>query len=206
MNELEELPDISNLNSLRILPVFKNRLKHIHPSLLSLRSIEKLDFSDNDITEFPYMSMYNPSLRYINLRNNKISQIQSSKILDGLSSITMIDISENRLSHLPFKLFKSFSQHTTIRLGSNPYEKKASKIAEEQSLLQICFTKILNEKNKLEPWINRMFKTRHACDICKCHFVVEPCYSYTYSYLDSDHRFVVEKMLCSIRCLRKCEE
>lgn len=206
MNELEELPDMSNLNSLRILPVFKNKLKSIHPSLMSLKSIQKLDFSDNEITEFPYLALANPSLRYMNLRNNKLSEIKATEIPEGHSTITMIDISENRLSYLPFKLFKAFSQHTTIRLGSNPYVKKESWIPEEQSLLQLCFTKILNEKNKIDPWMSRIFKNKHVCDLCRCRFVLDPCFSYTYSYLDSNHQFVVEKMLCSIRCLRKCEE
>lgn len=206
MNELEELPSMSNLNLLRILPVFKNRLKKIHPSLFSLKSIEKLDFSDNEVLDFPYLALYNPSLKYLNMRNNRIQSLSSLEILESLSSITMIDISENRLSHIPFKFFKSFGQHTSIRLGSNPYERKRSVISESQSLLQICFTRILNEKNKVDPWLNRMFKNRYACDFCKCSFVTEPCFAYSYSYLDSEHQFVVEKMLCSVRCLRRCEE
>lgn len=206
MNELEELPNMSNLNCLRILPVFKNKLKKIHNSLFSLKNIEKLDFSDNEIQEFPYIALYNPSLKYLNLRSNKIEEISSLKILENLSSITMIDISENRIACLPYKLFKSFGQHTTIRLGSNPYEKKESKISEDHSLLQICFTRIINEKGNLEPWINRMFSKRYVCDFCKNYFVVEPCFCYNYSYLDREHQFVVEKMVCSVNCLRKCEE
>lgn len=205
MNELEELPNMSNLNSLRILPVFKNKLKKIHSSLFSLKSIEKLDFSDNEITEFPYFALYNASLRYLNMRNNRIDQIFSTEIVDTLSTITMIDISENKLSYIPFKFFKSFGPHTTIRLGSNPYVKKTPVIPDDQSLLQICFTKIINEKNKVDPWLNRLFQTRYTCDFCKCNFVVEPCFSYNFTHLDSEHQFVIEKMLCSVRCLRKSE-
>lgn len=206
MNKLEELPDMSNLNSLRIFPVFKNRMKTIHPSLLSLKDIEKLDFSDNEIREFPFFALYNPSLRYLNLRSNMISEISPYELVDCLSTITMIDISENRLKYLPFKLFKSFGQNTTIRLGSNPFEKLPFVLPGNQSLLQICFTKILNERNKVEPWLSRMFKKRYVCDHCKNFFVVEPYFTYNFSFLDSEHQFVVEKMLCSSRCLRKSEE
>lgn len=206
MNELVELPDVSNLNNLRILPVFKNKLSSIHPSLLGLRSIEKLDFSDNEILEFPYEALNNLSLKYLNLRNNRIQYISPFNISENLCNITLIDVSENRLKFLPFKFFKSFSQKTVIRLGSNPYEIRNPLFSTNQSLLQICFTKILNEKNKLDPWMNKIFKTRHICDCCKSFFVVEPCFSYNYSYLDSECRFVVEKMLCSIKCVRKCEQ
>lgn len=206
MNELEELPNMSNLNSLRIFPVFKNNLKTIHPSILNLKDIEKLDFSDNEISDFPYIALYNPSLRYLNLRSNRISEISPYELIDCLSTITMVDISENRLRYLPFKLFKSFGQNTTIRLGSNHFEKMPSIIPGSQSLMQICFTKIINEKNKVDPWLNRMFKKRYICDNCKNFFVVEPYFAYSFSFLDSEHQFVVEKMLCSLRCLRKSEE
>lgn len=205
MNDLVELPDLSNLNCLRILPIFKNKLLKIHPSLLQLRAIEKLDFSDNQITEFPYEALFNPILKYLNLRNNQIEHISSLELCESPCSITLVDISENKFKFLPFKFFKAFGQKTVIRLGSNPYEIKDPVFSAHQSLLQICFTKILNDKNKVNPWMNKIFKTRHTCDCCKNFFVVDPCFSYNYSYLDNECRFVVEKMLCSIRCVRKCE-
>lgn len=206
MNEIEELPDMSALKKLRILPVFKNKLKKIHPSLLELKTIEKLDFSDNFISEFPFFALKNPTLRYLNLRNNKIEHISSFEFGDDLSGINMLDLSENLLKYLPYKLFKSFKETTTIRLGSNPYEHHPSVIPSQQSLMNICFTKILNKRGKIDPWISNIFKKQISCDYCKCSFVVEALLYYDYSYLDTDCQFVLEKTLCSVRCLRMLEQ
>ncbi|KAI4292100.1 hypothetical protein PAPHI01_1374 [Pancytospora philotis] len=205
-NGLTELPDISALVHLRILPVFKNCLRRVHPSICGLRSIEKLDFSDNHITEFPAEAIYNPSLRYLNLRNNCIGLISPFAFNSMLSSITMIDISENRLRFIPYKFFKAFKEVTTVRLGSNPFERLASVIPAQQSLMQICFTRILNRNCKVDPWITSIFKRHHACDYCKASFVTEPYFAYSVSYLDNDYQFVIEKMLCSIRCMRISEK
>ena len=170
MNDLEELPDMSNLKNLRILPVFKNRLISLHSSLLMLENIEKLDFSDNQITTFPYEGLHNPSLKYLNLRCNKISEISSFLVTDNVSSLTLIDISENQLQHIPFKFFKSFSQKASIRLTHNPFKLKNSFLSENPSLLNICFTKILNNNNPVNPWIEKIFKKKYVCDLCKNSF------------------------------------
>lgn len=206
VNELTELPDMSPLTSMRILPIFRNKIAKIHASLLMLRSIEKLDFSDNLITEFPIAAIHNPSLRYLNLRNNRIESISPHIFTNVLSSINMIDISENRLRYLPYKFFKAFAETTTIRLGSNMYEKRGSIVPAAHSLMQICFTKILGRNCKVDPWISNIFKRRNVCDYCKAAFVTDPFFVYCHSYLDNDHQFVIEKMLCSVRCMRLSEQ
>ncbi|KAI5168434.1 hypothetical protein PAEPH01_0126 [Pancytospora epiphaga] len=205
-NNLTELPDISTLSRLRILPVFKNKIKTVHPSICRLKSIEKLDFSDNQITEFPSEAIYNPTLKYLNLRNNQISKI-SPFIFNGcISSITMIDVSENKLKYLPYKLFKTFREITTVRLGLNAYECMAPVIPSQQSLMQICFTRILHKNYAVDPWINNIFKRQNVCDYCKASFVTDPYFFYAISYLDNDYQFVVEKMLCSSRCMRMTDK
>lgn len=206
-NELTDLPDFSSLTRLRIFPIFKNRLSRIHPSLFSLPSIEKLDFSDNFISEFPVMALHCSSLRYLNLRNNYINNISSFHLQERiLSPINMLDISENNLKYLPYRLFKAFSETTTIRLGDNPYERLPDVLPRQPSLLQICFSKILSKNEKVDPWIENIFKHKHICDYCRSAFVVDPIMTYCHSYLDSNHRFVIEKILCSVRCRRRCSE
>lgn len=205
-NALTELPDMSTLTRLRILPVFKNRIRSVHQSLCHLKSVEKLDFSDNLITEFPIDAIYNSSLRYLNLRNNRIERISPFVFTDRISSITMIDVSENRLRFLPYKLFKAFKEVTTVRLGSNMYEKLPAVIPTQQSLMQICFTRILHKNCTVDPWIHNIFKKQNTCDFCKASFVIDPFFSYAVSYLDNDYQFVIEKMLCSLRCMRLSEK
>jgi len=201
-NELEELPDISTLKKLRIMPVFKNKLKKIHPGVFKLPQIEKLDFSDNRISEFPSECLSCKSLHYLNLRNNQIASI-SPYIFEGkISSIGMIDLSENKLKYLPYKFFKAFTERTIIRLGLNPYKLLQPIFPPHQSLMQICFTKILNKNSKIDPWINSLFKKHLCCDQCRSLFVTEPYFTYYYSYLESDSHFVIEKMVCSLRCMR----
>lgn len=205
-NALTELPDMSTLTRLRILPVFKNNIKRIHPSICLLRSIEKLDFSDNSIVEFPVDAIYNQSLRYLNLRNNRIAHISPFFFSGALSTISMIDISENRLRFLPFKLFKAFKESTTVRLGANPYERVRSVIPKQQSLLEICFSRILSKNCTVDPWINHLFKQHYACDFCRVSFVTDPYFIYTVSFLDNDYQFIIEKTLCSPRCMRLADK
>lgn len=206
VNELTEIPDISTLDKLRILPVFRNKIKHVHPSISKLKNIEKLDLSDNLVEEFPVDIIYNPSMRYLNLRNNKICVISPYDFTGGVSSIGMVDISDNRLRSIPYKFFKAFTEATTVRLGGNCYDKRAPVLPDHQSLMKICFSKILSRKEKVEPWVSNMFRKFNTCDYCKASFVVDPCFSYVVSYLDIDSQFVIEKMCCSVRCLRLSEE
>lgn len=203
---LTELPDMSALTKLRILPVFKNSIRAIHPSICQLKSIEKLDFSDNLITEFPADVIYNPTLKYLNLRNNQIKRISPFIFNGSISSITMIDVSENKLKHLPYKLFKAFREITTVRLGSNAYECVPPVIPAQQSLMQICFTRILHKNHAVDPWISNIFKKQNVCDYCKASFVTDPYFFHAISYLDNDYQFVIEKMLCSARCMRMSDK
>lgn len=206
VNELEYLPDMSNLNSLRIFPVFKNKLKQVHPSLLKLKGIEKLDFSDNEITEFPYLALENPSIRYLNLRNNHISEISTFEFDDCMTAINMLDISENRIKYIPFRFLKAFATNATIRMGCNPYEKLPNVTPNNQNLLHICFTKILNNKSKIDPWMDRMFNKHFNCEYCQKKFVVDPYLLYVCTSIDRENFFVGEKMLCSLKCLKSSEK
>ncbi|KAI5150220.1 hypothetical protein ENBRE01_1363 [Enteropsectra breve] len=203
-NHLTEVPDLSNCSRLRILPLFRNKLTAVPKGLTKLKGIEKLDFSDNLIEDFPCELLYNPSLRYLNLRANRMSEICPFEFRKNvLTTVTMLDISENLFTHLPFKLFKAFPETATVRLGYNPFTKRGTYAPVQDSLMHICFTRILHQKGKTDRWIQNIFKSSYVCDECKRVFVTEPFRSYNYSYLDSNHRFVLEKMLCSCNCISK---
>lgn len=180
---------MSTLTRLLILPVFKN---------CQLKSIEKLHFSDNLTTEFPAEAIYNPTLKYLNLRNNQIRQISPFVFNGSLSSITMINISENKLKYLPYKLFKAFRQITTVRPSSNVYECVHFVVPHSRDL---CFTRVLHKNHAVDPWMSNIFKEQNICLYCKASFVTDSYLFYAVSYLDNDYQFVIEKMLCSARCI-----
>ncbi|ORD99844.1 FLII [Hepatospora eriocheir] len=207
MNEIQEIPCMNKLTQLRIFPAFKNKITKIHPSVFSLPSIEKLDFSDNQLDQFPFEALESKKLRYLNLRCNLISSIESSLLNHKLTSkILMIDISENNLKYIPFKFFKIFEQYANVRLGGNPYSLGESKKPINLSLTEICISKILKRSNSLDPWIDKMYNHRNICDFCGSGFVSEPFYLYVKSFIDPESEFVVEKSLCSNACLNKCNK
>lgn len=192
-NKLEYLPDISKLTKLRILPVFKNKLKKVN--VTNLKNIEKLDFSDNELTEFPYEVIYLKSLRYLNLKNNKIQSIDL-ELYGVVSNISLLDLSDNKMKYIPAKFFRIFSNLTTIRVSNNPY----------------AFTSFRNSEFKVIPMnmmaVNKLIAMgnyngpKYLCDICNNFFVNEPNYSYSVSGVNEERVFLLRKTKCKITCKR----
>lgn len=102
-----------NNTQLSLLTISGNMLKHMHdvhtkPTkhyLLHASSITDFDFSNNGIirlkrTAFSKMQ----SLSYINLRGNRLREIDSA-IFDSLDSLMEVDLSDNILNELPLDLF-----------------------------------------------------------------------------------------------------
>ncbi|KAF7680987.1 Leucine-rich repeat protein SHOC-2 [Astathelohania contejeani] len=204
-NRLTTLPSLKNLSRLRILPIFKNRL--CKTPEISLQNIEKLDLSDNKLTEFPNKLIYSRTLRYLNLKRNLIRKIDFDCEQRGLSSgISMIDISENLLESLPFKFFTTFSKVTTIRLSGNPFRPHAEQLPQEcPSLLQLCYTKYLNKRGWVaDLWLRYKFGPSMICDICGNEFVGKAIDGYSIApSSDEMSNFVIKKTICSVWCYWK---
>ncbi|XP_037785286.1 protein artichoke-like [Penaeus monodon] len=66
----------------------------------SLRHIEVLDISDNHLTHLPIGSLQDSSLRRLNLAGNKLKQIPDTLFVDGVSSLELLNISNNPLDRL----------------------------------------------------------------------------------------------------------
>jgi leucine-rich repeat protein SHOC2 len=206
-NLLEEVPDISALTRLRILPLFKNRIKRVNLKTDSLPRIEKLDFSDNEVCEFPTQVIYMKGLRYLNFKNNKIREINFNDVDPTvISNISMIDVSDNLLTYIPLKFFKTFSNITTIRMNNNPFRYHQNiRPKTVPSLLGLCYAKIFNLKGCVgEVWINTKFrKSLNTCDGCGKTFFNEPYERYNLSSLGDGNTFVVKKILCSCLCYKR---
>ncbi|KAK6090416.1 hypothetical protein P3W45_000513 [Vairimorpha bombi] len=205
MNNLTELPELDKLYKLRILPVFKNKLRIVTDSLQYCKSLEKLDFSDNEITSFPDSLLNLPCLRYLNLKGNKIKRIEIENIEYIRSSINMIDLSDNRLESVPYKFFKIFSNITTIKISDNPYNLPHNTRPLKITLLEKCYNRILNLKYQINPYFNVLFKKIRVCDICNSYYVNHPYYIYNKSSVEDEEQFVfvVEKTCCSNGCYKK---
>lgn len=201
-NCLTELPDMSSLKKLRILPVFKNQLTCVNQSISHLSSIEKLDFSDNSISEFPSHIVGIKTLKYLNLKSNRISRIDSRLFRNQVSSVSIIDVSDNLLSCIPLKFFKTFPNVTVIRVGENPFVYHESKPAPSPALTELCYNKCLNMRYKCESWIRRRYPGVNSCDSCSKLFTTQAHLGYSLSSIGDGNTFVVEKMLCSYTCYK----
>ncbi|KAM0687748.1 hypothetical protein COBT_001004 [Conglomerata obtusa] len=208
-NEIEELPLLTGLRNLRILPVFKNRIKKLG-RLNTLDNLEKLDLSDNLVNEFPNEVIYLKNLKYLNLKSNHLHEINFDSVYPiVVSSITMIDVSCNKLTHLPLKFFKTFSNLTTIKLINNPFRIQKPVLPKvAPNLLNLCYSKIMNLQGVVENiWKEKgtlLFKESfYVCDNCMQLSVVEPYTGFNLSSIGDGSTFIVKKTLCSLSCYKK---
>ncbi|KAM0673440.1 Toll-like receptor 1 [Gurleya vavrai] len=208
-NQLEELPSLAGLKKLRILPVFKNKIKEIK-GLETLENLEKLDLSDNELIKFPNEVIKLKNLKYLNFKNNNITEIDFDTVYPPvISSITMIDVSNNLLTHLPLKFFKTFSNLTTIRIVNNPFEYKEPVVPSKiPDLLSLCYMKMINMPNQVQDYLwekgELLFRNAYyVCDSCSQIFVVEPYMGYNLSSIGDGSTFIVRKTLCSYLCYKK---
>lgn len=114
-----------NNTQLGLLTIAGNPLKHVKDSktakhyLLHAPSVTDFDFSNNGIlrlkrTAFSKME----SLGYINLRGNRLREIDSM-IFDTLDSLVEVDLSYNLLSELPIDIFDNKGIQTLRISGKN---------------------------------------------------------------------------------------
>lgn len=105
--------NFQNNTQLSLLTISGNMLRHMHDTkptkhyLLHASSITDFDFSNNGILRLKrtaFSKMH--SLSYINLRGNKLREIDNA-IFDSLDSLMEVDLSDNILNDLPLDLFNN---------------------------------------------------------------------------------------------------
>ena len=92
---LENIQDIKNMTSLKILRLSGNKIKSIE-ALSNLQSLQTLDLSMNEISDITPLSKLN-QLKYVNLNYNVIKSIKS---LIGLQELHEIWLNENPIIDL----------------------------------------------------------------------------------------------------------
>ncbi|KAL6591974.1 hypothetical protein U3516DRAFT_818681 [Neocallimastix sp. 'constans'] len=92
-NFLKYIPDLSRLKKLVMLPIYSNHLEYIGNWICDMKSLEKLDLSDNRLTFIPPGIFKLPKLNYLNIKNNQLRHISCDFCL--YSSFSQIDLSSS---------------------------------------------------------------------------------------------------------------
>ncbi|ORX79534.1 L domain-like protein [Anaeromyces robustus] len=154
-------------NSVTSLSVINNNnVNDIPDGVLQLNNLEKLDFSNCQITQFPYKLNALQNLKTLNLWNNKITDITNE--ISGLKSLENLDLSNNGVSALPDTIGQ-LSKLQTLTLNNNKLQQLPD------SLYQLSELKTINLENN--PNLRGNFKSFgnkvDTCNIKNTHLNVE---------------------------------
>ncbi|XP_017876712.1 uncharacterized protein LOC108622994 isoform X2 [Ceratina calcarata] len=147
-NDLQEIhPNtFQNNKQLTFLAISGNPLKHAQDSkfkhgLFEAPSVTEFDFSFNGLTKLK-RSMFAkmPGLAYINLKGNKLKEIDNG-VFNTLESLFEVDLSNNLLNELPVDLFAK-SGIETLRIAGNNLATLSTIQAAELRLLDASNNKI----------------------------------------------------------------
>ncbi|XP_038054166.1 leucine-rich repeats and immunoglobulin-like domains protein 3 [Patiria miniata] len=120
-NKLVYVPEaISNLTSLGILDLAKNRIQGLYTnSLQGLPNLQFLNLQENRIGEVNIGSFYQlPQLRTLHLNDNIISYLPS-QVFNGLSFLEVLSLNNNLLQNLYPGVFNAMYNIRTIDLHGN---------------------------------------------------------------------------------------
>ncbi|KAG7478462.1 hypothetical protein MATL_G00080880 [Megalops atlanticus] len=107
-NELTSIPFLGDVTfNITTLSLVHNRISELLTQQLQpYLSLESLDLSSNSISELKAGSFPPMQLKYLNLSNNKISSLEPGCFDNVSSSLLVLKLNRNRLSFLPYKVFK----------------------------------------------------------------------------------------------------
>lgn len=105
-NQLERVPStIGNLKGVRMLELNNNRLTSLPPEVEFLSSLEQLHLKFNRITELPPFTQCK-NLKELHAGNNRIT-VLSVELLQSISSLSVLDLRDNRISTLPDEIVQA---------------------------------------------------------------------------------------------------
>ncbi|XP_063992032.1 protein artichoke-like [Diachasmimorpha longicaudata] len=147
-NVISKIPRgvFQNLTDLRVLNVANNLLEYI-PDLCSMRNLENLNFSRNELHDIPVQTFCNSSiLKSIDVSENDISEIiwdvfnrlsslttldlswnsinnitlqSDHRVSTGLSKLEYLDLSNNHLRSIPEEAFQNLANLSSLKLDNN---------------------------------------------------------------------------------------
>ncbi|XP_063722817.1 leucine-rich repeat and calponin homology domain-containing protein-like isoform X2 [Symsagittifera roscoffensis] len=126
-NLLTELPEaLSRISRLKILILCSNNIASVTPHIARLTHLEKLDVSHNEITTLPDEICRLSALRCLNLRQNALRTLPEEL---GKLELHTLDISVNRLRHLPLSLTRMRVCLKELSVHDNPLDSPPLHIA-----------------------------------------------------------------------------
>jgi len=142
-NRIENLP-FMKLESVKILPIYKNSIKCIN---LNLPKVQKLDLSDNKIDS---CHLYIPSCTYLTLKGNRLE-----KFYICAPTLEILDVRENLLPFIDYKFIQT-SKCMQIRASNNLFSESRQDLAKDsaapeyKSLKQKLLDRVMRN-NKIDP-------------------------------------------------------
>jgi len=146
--------------------VNNNNINDISDNVLQLNKLEKLDFSNCQITQFPYKLNSLSNLKTLNLWNNKITEVTNE--ISGLNSLENLDLSNNAITALPDTIGQ-LSKLENLKLNNNKLQQLPD------SIYQLNELKTINLENN--PDLRGSFKSFNksvdTCNIKNTHLSAE---------------------------------
>jgi len=138
---LTEVPEgVYTLRNLVGLHAKQNKIKSIDPKIAGLSRLSSLDFSNNQLTEFPYIVGRLNNLRVLLLRSNALGQLDTQRLKKEMSS-SKLPWSELNLSRTGLKQFSfgdlSISSLRILDLSHNEIPTLDDSLFRDRSLTEL---------------------------------------------------------------------
>jgi hypothetical protein len=177
-NRLRTIPNLSTLNELTLLPIYSNRLESIGPWIGELKALEKFDISCNQIRELPPTVFLLPNLKYINVKKNQLVEIAVPSNISKLActGLETMDITENQIISIPYKLFEAASKMTIFKCARNPFLTSFNLKPKYYvpSLSKLAVTRVQRTQpaiGLLNPFLTEAIEIKsYYCDLCSQPF------------------------------------
>ncbi|XP_062700932.1 chaoptin-like isoform X2 [Aedes albopictus] len=156
-----------NVRGLRVLEMANNHLKYLPDGLILQDGLERLDLSHNQFTKIPATSLSNLAalaLCELDLSHNHIGAIHSVDLSNKFRSLSVLDLSHNRLVRLEDAAFATLPRLSLLDLSHNDELEVMGKafIGLENSLIELRLTNVsLNAVPEISNPSLRVLKLSH---------------------------------------------
>lgn len=124
-NQIEDIRPLTKLSNLNTLMIHNNKLKSVDGELSNWTKLEKLNISDNQLSEFTPLSQVT-SLKELDVSHNQISSIET---INKLQLLSRININDNNISDISPLL--SLPLKNYLKYKMNPLSSESLELAKQ---------------------------------------------------------------------------